>query len=71
MVKAIIMYLLNTTLYWLKPQQSVSSYRIVRWLLENKNIYRESSGYDGPDLRCFEVTNATHKNIKNNIKRRK
>ena len=34
-------------------------------------IYRESSGYDGPDLRYFEVTNATHKNIKNNIKRRK
>ena len=24
-------------------------------------IYRESSGYDGPDLRCFEVTNAPHK----------
>ena len=23
--------------------------------------YRESSGYDGPDLRCFEVTNAHHK----------
>ena len=23
--------------------------------------YRESSGYDGPDLRCFEVTNAPHK----------
>ena len=23
--------------------------------------YRESSVYDGPDLRCFEVTNAPHK----------
>ena len=27
----------------------------------NKTKYRESSGYDGPDLRCFEVTNAPHK----------
>ena len=23
-----------------------------------------SSGYDSLDLRCFEVTNSTHKNIK-------
>ena len=28
--------------------------------------YRQSSGYDGLDLRCFEVTNAPHKNIKDN-----
>ena len=26
----------------------------------------KSSGYDGPDLRCFEVTNAFHKNINDN-----
>ena len=29
--------------------------------------YRESSGYDGLDLRCFEVTNAPHKNVKNDV----
>ena len=28
--------------------------------------YRRSSGYDGLDLRCFEVTNAPHQNIKDN-----
>ena len=28
--------------------------------------YRRSSDYDGLDLRCFEVTNAQHKNIKDN-----
>ena len=28
--------------------------------------YRRSSGYDGLDLRCFEVTSAPHKNIKDN-----
>ena len=28
--------------------------------------YRRSSGYDGLDLRCFEVTNAPHKNKKDN-----
>ena len=27
---------------------------------------QESSGYDGLDLRCFEVTNALHQNIKDN-----
>ena len=32
-----------------------------------KNMYRESSGYDGLDLRCFEVTNAPHKNVKNDV----
>ena len=26
-----------------------------------KNVYSKSSGYDGPDLRCFEVANALHK----------
>ena len=30
-------------------------------------MYRESSGYDGLDLRCFEVTNAPHKNVKNDV----
>ena len=29
-------------------------------------IYRRSSGYDDLDLRYFEVTNAPHKNIKDN-----
>ena len=29
--------------------------------------YRESSGYDGLDLRCFEVTNVPHKNVKNDV----
>ena len=29
-------------------------------------IYRQFSGYDGLDLRRFEVTNAPHKNIKDN-----
>ena len=29
-------------------------------------LYSKSSGYDGPDLRCFEVTNALHKNINDN-----
>ena len=24
-------------------------------------LYRESSSYDGPDLRCFKITNAPHK----------
>ena len=24
-------------------------------------LYRESSGYNGPDLRCFEITNMPHK----------
>ena len=33
----------------------------------NLNDYRESSGYDGLDLRCFEVTNAPHKNVKNDV----
>ena len=28
--------------------------------------YRRSSGYDGLDLRYFEVTNVPHKNIKDN-----
>ena len=28
--------------------------------------YRQSSGYDSLDLRCFEVTNAPRKNIKDN-----
>ena len=27
-------------------------------------MYRRSAGYDGLDLRCFEVTNAPHKNKK-------
>ena len=31
------------------------------------STYRESSGYDGLDLRCFEVTNAPHKNVKNDV----
>ena len=30
------------------------------------NKYRRSSDYDNLDLRCFEVTNASHKNTKNN-----
>ena len=30
------------------------------------NKYRWSSGYNSLDLRCFEVTNAFHKNIKDN-----
>ena len=29
-------------------------------------LYRKSSGYNGLDLRCFEVTDAPHKNIKDN-----
>ena len=28
------------------------------------NKYRRSLGYDGLDLRCFEVTNAPHKDMK-------
>ena len=28
--------------------------------------YSKSSGYNGPDLRCFEITNALHKNINDN-----
>ena len=30
------------------------------------NVYSKSSAYNGPDLRCFEVTNALHKNINDN-----
>ena len=26
-------------------------------------MYSKSSGYDGPEFRCFKVTNALHKNI--------
>ena len=33
----------------------------------SRNRYRESSGYDGLDLGCFEVTNAPHKNVKNDV----
>ena len=29
-------------------------------------VYKQSSDYDGLDLRCFEVTNAPHKNMKDN-----
>ena len=29
-------------------------------------VYRRSSGYNGLDLHCFKVTNAMHKNIKDN-----
>ena len=29
-------------------------------------IYRRSSGYDGLDLRCFEVTKVPYKNMKDN-----
>ena len=32
----------------------------------NQGDYRRFSGYDGLDLRCFEVTNTPHKNIKDN-----
>ena len=28
--------------------------------------YSKSSGYDGPDLRCFKVANALHKNVNDN-----
>ena len=31
-----------------------------------KVLYRGSSGYDGLDLHCFEVTNAPYKHIKDN-----
>ena len=30
--------------------------------------YKQSLSYDGLDLCCFKVTNAPHKNIKDNIK---
>ena len=33
---------------------------------ERGDEYRRSSGYNGFDLRCFEVTNAPHKSIKDN-----
>ena len=29
-------------------------------------LYSKSSGYDGPELRCFEVTKAIYKNINDN-----
>ena len=29
-------------------------------------MYRRSPDYDGLDLRCFKVTSAPHKNIKDN-----
>ena len=37
-----------------------------RTTMVGRTKYRKPSGYDGSDLRCFEVTNAPHKNIKNN-----
>ena len=34
-LKQVYLYLFKNTAQWLKPQQSVSSYKIVRWLIEN------------------------------------
>ena len=47
-----------------------SSYSAVTAILPLQSIlqYRESSGYDNPNLCYFKVMNAPHKNIKNNIK---
>ena len=37
---------------------------LIMWSI---GLYRESSGYEGLDLRCFEVTNTPHKNVKNDV----